>query len=132
MLMLNISFAGRPRMIADSTRIMQWETVTRSMEQLKRPDYKLALSKGSLVYQGCTYVNRWGEKQTKTMTKAAVKTSVRKWIFENIPVKPLRDPRNHRRKQRKAPDVRNRERVEVFPKKGKRKMMKPSLKSEIS
>ena len=97
MMILDMMYSGKPRMLADMIRIESWEHVTRSLDQVKQPNYRLSLSKSSVLYQGCSLVNRWGRAQTKVMSKSMVKMDIKRWIKEEIPVKPQRNRTGSRR-----------------------------------
>ena len=64
---------------------------------MKQPNYRLSLSKSSVLYQGCSLVNRWGRDQTKVMSKSMVKMDIKRWIKEEIPVKPQQSRTGRRR-----------------------------------
>ena len=113
MMILDMMFSGKPKMLADMIRIESWEHVTRNMDQVKQPNYRLSLSKSSVLYQGCSLVNRWGRAQTKTMSKSLVKIEIKKWIKEEIPTKPVLDNANSRRTRRQTRREQQREAVQV-------------------
>ena len=104
MMVMEMIATRKPRMLSNLIWIESWEHITREMDQVKRPNYRLSISRASLLFQGCSLVNRWGRLQTRTMTKYMVKKEIKKWIQNVIPVKPLNIRRgNKRREERRNP-----------------------------